>query len=510
MIYLINIQTAVRILLILAILFIVNCHQFTIRKTRTEQSKNINQETADTISDGIDSAAEELNPEQAASDIPLLNGKNLLEQKSKNKKGKIVTTRIYGAELVREKITEKGISFTRISIRGNATIDHEGVLIIAPQIILDNGEIGITVGGVQIIDRKQGLNIRAGSAIYTKSEENVVLSNNPYMTIKKNKNESQTLITTNSMIRDLSESKTLLEGDVRIYRDGWTVLGDRGNQSDQMDEIILEKNPVILDRDRFLTGNNLHYKLKDKKIVLDGRVFSILRAGRITAPDAEKNEIIPLEEFARKGGELPSKKTAGINDTSEIDKELSVLSSDSIVYNYTGSEYPVAEIHGNVLLTQEDFYLKSPLIKTMGKSFETIYTKNGVEMLDRKENIHVTAGEMFYERSKRFMRLDLYPKMEFLKKDSEEIEGTLEASVIETNFNTKETLARGNVLLSQKQFTATGEIATYKSEEDLIIMEGSPSITQGGGTVSSEKIYIYPRTNRVLLKNRIRGSMSEG
>jgi len=515
MIYLINKQMIFRLLLLVSVFFVADCQSFISKKIENKSDTKSEAAVTSEIPDGVEiETAEKVSKDEEVS-VPLHGGKNLVVEKSKNKKGKIITTKYYGAELIREKITENGITFTRISIRGNATIDHEGVLILSPQIILDNGEIGRTVGGVQIIDKKEGLNIRAGSAIYNKQEENVKLLQNPYMVLQKNKNESKTLITTNSMVRDLSDNKTVLDGDVRVFRDSWTVLGDKGTHYDNADEIILEKNPVILDQGRFLTGDNLQYKLKEKQIVLDGRVFSTLKEEKLTGnsitPSDRKSEVMPLEDFARKGGVIPSSKSAaGGIDLSERGGELSILSSDSIVYDYSGKEFPVAQIDGNVLLTQTDFYLKSPSLKTKGKGFETIYTKSGVEMLDRKESIHVTAGEMFYERSKRFMRLDLYPKMEFLKKDSDEIEGTLEAAVIETNFDTKETLARGNVMLTQSQFTATGEIATYKNEEDLIIMEGDPSITQSGGTVSSEKILIYPRSNRVFLKNRIRGSVSEG
>ncbi|MDH5656415.1 MAG: hypothetical protein OEZ34_10935 [Spirochaetia bacterium] len=480
-----------------------NCKSFFQKKT-PESEESLKQ--PEIISEDTPDQTEKIIEENK---IPLQQGKNLLVEKRKNKSGKIITTKFYGRELIRQKVTEKGITFTRISLKGNATIEHEGVLILSPLIILDQGEIGRTVGGVRVIDKKEGMTINAGSAVYSKKDENIILSKNPLLVIQKNKKESKTIVTTNRMVRDLSEKTTTLDGDVRIFRDSWTVLGDKGIHRDSTDEIVLEKNPVILDKNKFLTGTNLRYKLREKKIVLDDRVFSSIRdETEHTAGLQSGRKPVSLEEFARKGGRL--KGTQENKDENYGNSEISILSSDSITYDYSGSDYPVAEVTGNVLLTQEDFYLKSPVMKTKGKSFETIYTKSGVEMMDKKEGIHVTAGEMFYERTKRIMRLDLYPKMEFLDKENGEIEGTLEAAVIETNFITRETYARGNVVLYEKQFSATGEVATYKSKEDLIIMEGSPTITQGGGTVSSEKIYIYPRSNRVLLKNRIRGSMSEG
>ena len=56
-----------------------------------------------------------------------------------DRRGRAVRTFFSGGELIREKALVDGIEIQRVRIRGLATIDHGGVRIVAPEIVMDGG-----------------------------------------------------------------------------------------------------------------------------------------------------------------------------------------------------------------------------------------------------------------------------------------------------------------------------------------------------------------------------------
>jgi lipopolysaccharide export system protein LptA len=132
-----------------------------------------------------------------------------------------------------------------------------------------------------------------------------------------------------------------------------------------------------------------------------------------------------------------------------------------------------------------------------------------VDSTDHKQNLHITAGKMVYERASRMLKLEQDPKIEFLKKDSVEVTGSLSGALIERNFETKQTIARGNVRLVQSDVTAVGQKAVFQEDTGAVVIEGEPGIEQEKGIIRCEKIVYYPEKKRLLLMNRIRGSLAK-
>jgi lipopolysaccharide export system protein LptA len=449
-----------------------------------------------TAEESIPDGTEPSDREAAA--VPAGSGKNRLAEESKTRSGRLLRTIITGEELIREKVIVDNKEVIRLTFRGSAVIDHEGIQIFAPEIVMDGGSKAHTKGGITIYDGKSGVRIQADRGDYDKFQETVLITGNPKMVVQKTKREPPLRITTNRMVRHLSERRSVFEGDVRIFHQEWAVVGDHGTMLDEKSEITLEKNPMIFGPNQFLTGDHLIYNTRTRELVLNDNVL-YLSSGDEISPRA--SEPVSLETFARRAGRIDEQAGDSIKRTE--------ISARTLAYHLGVGDAPTAELRGDVLITGTDLYARTPYLRTKGRDFGTIYTDQGIDMIDKVENIHVTAGEMFYERKARKMRLDLHPRMEFLGKQEGLQSGILEAAVIETNFATRETLARGDVRIQRENFSAAGEIASYRRDERVIVLEGDPSLRQGASTMQSEKIYIYPDTEKVLLFNRIRGYISE-
>ncbi|MBI3396707.1 MAG: hypothetical protein HY042_12795, partial [Spirochaetia bacterium] len=409
------------------------------------------------------------------------------------------------------KVTTQAGEVTRITIRGTATIEHEGVLIVAPLLVVDAGTKGRLEGGVVIMDKKNGLTIHAARADYDKTEQKVYLLGSPHMTVIK-EGQKPTLVTCDRIVRDLAESVSILGKDVRVYNDEWSILGDEGRYSDKENTIILDSNPFIFGKEQFLTGKRIVYNVAARNMALDGEVVHLTLNSEGADPLFDRSRNVGLEEFARTGGRagLPDKKknspeTGEKKDTPEPGPGF--LSADKIVQYFPEKAEDRTEMTGNVLLTRGGLTVKGPALTALGRDFHTLQARSGVEMKDTEQGVNVEAGWMTYDRTAEKLLLEHEPKMQFLKKDTGEVQATLTGVVIERDFKAKETVARGNVSIARDTFSADGELATYKESEGVVVMQGDPSLKRAGGRMRCERILIYPDKNRVLLYNRIRGGM---
>ena len=413
--------------------------------------------------------------------------------------GRTVRTRFYGDELWREKVVVNGIEVTRISIIGNATIEHEGVLIISPRIVIDGGNNGRCEGGVRIVDAKNGVRLFANSATYDRNEQLVTLAGNPYMIVQKEK-QKPILVSSSVMIRDMGRSESRLGNDVRVVSEGWTLLSARGVYSDKSNTLTMDERPVIFGESLFMTGDNLVYDSSQKLITLDGHVSSLSSNTLIETAPAKKSDDLPsVEDYGRKGG-IPEPE----EETPPVENEISLTTADKMTYDFSGEEV-LTKLSGSVLITRKSMTIKAEELTASGKEMNIISTETGIDMLDLEHNVHVVAEIMLFDRVQKHLRLENSPRLEFLDKETHEIKATLNGAIIERDFGAGETTATGNVSIEREDYRATGESAVYHESADLIVMEGRPGLRRGKGNVECEKILIYPERNRVLLYNRIRG-----
>lgn len=428
-------------------------------------------------------------------------------------RGRPVRTFFSGSELIREKVIINGAPTVRISIRGGAVLRHNDVTISAPAIVLDGGVYGRCLGGVIIRDRKNGLLIRAKKADYNRSEQKLWLKGNPYMIIKKKKGEKPTVITARELSRDIGEGRSLMKGDVRIIKGGWTLLADDAVYRDREDDILVERDPIVLGNESYITGEKIRYAVDDQKMIMSNNVVFLSRSGPsgLNMITPGRPETLPdLEEFARRGGRYRGSQTG--KETAQTDKKervVSTITAQNLVYDFKSGREVRAEMTGEVSLVQDSMKLKSESLTAVGKEFHTIIAEKDVDLLERKQNLHITAGIMYYERKAGRIRLERSPRMEFLKKDSSEVQAVLTGATIEKDIQKKETVARGDVRLQREKMEVTGELATFHESAGMIVLEGDPGVIENNSMIRCERVFIFPEEDRILLSNRITGYVIE-
>ncbi|MCB1320781.1 MAG: hypothetical protein KDK34_11045, partial [Leptospiraceae bacterium] len=306
-------------------------------------------------------------------------------------KGRLIITRLSGYELIRETVQRDGLPVTRYTIRGNATIVHQGVVIRAARMVIDDGRFGELQGGVRIIDRANGVTVISATAEYNRDEQVVHLVGNPYMIVQRPGQETA-LVSTNRITRKLEAGKSILDGDVRIKQGEWTLLADEGVYSDSEDLIVMRDDPLIIGRDRYMVASKLNYEVDRKRIRLKTDVALYSRGSGLALDDSASNDanqqLPSLMEFARRGGRIDARELQTSGETVADGPLTSILTSDELIYHFPDDAEPFTTVTGNVLLTRDDMRLSSPYIEAIGRDFHTIWTDQGIDMLDRKRDMH--------------------------------------------------------------------------------------------------------------------------
>lgn len=424
------------------------------------------------------------------------NPENIIEEKTQDSSGRLVRVQIYGDELIREEVEVNGIPVKRTTLRGNAVVLHNGVRIQAPLIVIEGGVRGACTGGVVIADPTNGMSIYAERGDYDRQAQTVILSGFPRM-VSEGKGRKPAVLTSGRMVRKMADSVSVLEGDVRIATEGWTIVGENAVFADKDKKIDLPGDPMIFGNGQFITGNTLSYFTEERKLVLHGDIVNIRREDNSIVADKKQPT---LEQYVR----------SGERDNRDLDiSGPGTLTADEITHDFKDKENVKTIVRGNVLFTREGLRIAAPSLESIGSSATHLIAREGVDSTDHKQNLHITAGKMVYERASRMLKLEQDPKIEFLKKDSVEVTGSLSGALIERNFETKQTIARGNVRLVQSDVTAVGQKAVFQEDTGAVVIEGEPGIEQEKGIIRCEKIVYYPEKKRLLLMNRIRGSLAK-
>lgn len=490
----------------ISILFISSCRVLPERKTASgsveDQDTDLEQ-----APDGHVSEEQEAVTEQE--ETPPRPGSEVIVDDRPDAKDRPLITSFYGNELIREKVKEDGVEKIRLTLRGRATIKHGQITLIASRIALVGGNKGRLSGGVTVIDKENGVTLKSSTATYDRDQQKVILPGSPMILVRK-KGEKQVTVTTTRIRHDLAERVSILESDVRIFQEDLVMLGDHGVHNSRESRFILEKNPVAIGPGTYLAGERVEYNTSRKEIRMEGQIAMYSSKGepeqRKEPPGKEMP--IPVTEFARRGGKLEDR-----NEDDSSDRSLQgayILSANAIFY-YPGSggREPRLRVVGNVLMTRSDFRLEAPVLESEGKGFDMIVANEGANMEDKTQGINARSDIMRYNRKNERLRLEKNARIDFFDKETGKQNGFLTGAVIDADLKTEKTVARGDVQISRDDYKAVGEVASYDSASDIVVVEGNPGLLKGDSIVRSEKILIYPEKDRVLLMNGIRGSIAD-
>ncbi|MCC6274447.1 MAG: hypothetical protein IT569_01185 [Leptospiraceae bacterium] len=457
----------------------------------------------------------------------------VVQQKPEKEKKRKIPTSWGGSELTQEDKEQSGIKITTYNLRGGAWILHDKVKLSARaiEVIGEDAVNGFLKGGVKIEDSENKSVLYAGKGVYDKYQETVVLDERPQV-ISRGKDKEVTKVTAPYIKRYLAESKIALENGVILENKDYTILGEAAVMLEKEDKVIMENYPYIFGKNKFMSGQKLYYDSEKKDVILENEAMIIQTSmekkrkkvketkseeDKEKPETSEKKEEINLSDKSKSKveNEFLGKETGkNISTDDKGEKEekteddspikvTSIFSGDKIV-SHSGSEMErYTGMFGNAKMIRPDNEFQASYIKAFGKDNERVEARDGVTMIDYENNVKLSGNLLEYDKPTEYTHVTDDAKIEFLNKETKEVNSTLTAVEIERFSDKKEIVARGDVSITTEDSISKGEFATYFEGEEKIYLEGNPTLTRNGKTIKCGKIIVYPNQNKVFLSEGV-------
>lgn len=380
----------------------------------------------------------------------------------------------WGASALTQEDREvQGLKVTIFSLEGGAWIQHKKVKLSSNRIEVYGKEAykAILKNGVQVEDHENGTTLRAGIGEYDKYSEMVYIKERPRLYFR-DKTGKQTVISAISIERELSTKITKFRGGVIVTHPDVTIFCSEAIFKESEHLITTDANPILLSKNRYLTGSRLSFITNESRIVLE-----------------EKTVLFQNSLETKKGEE---------GKTSQ-ETLTTILKGDRIDSGPNEANERIVKISGNATVLRKDLKITSDSIESVGSDSKIIKANRNIKIHDR-ENRLLLSGQVFeYFRKEDYMHLTQEGKMEFLDKDSNQVTSTITAQEFERFLDKKETVIRGDIRIKAKNTNALGEYATYYEDQESVVLEGNPRIDRDGKLLRAGKIVFYPREGRSIL-----------
>jgi lipopolysaccharide export system protein LptA len=403
-----------------------------------------------------------------------------------------------------------GFPMTVFILGGGAWVYHKNVRLAASEIEIV-GEDAIKAelkGSVTVEDKENGSFLSAARGSYDKLSEKIFLEGRPRL-IYTSKDKQKTRVSAGRIVRNLAEGITILEGKIYMTNPEFAVVGEDAVYSDSTKEMVMKGSPMIFSSGRFLTGDKLTYNTETGEVALvDNSVF--LQESEETK-DGTEPKIGKKSDSLNQNSIPPTKVSDSQKQPGGEEEKIRVrtVASANRMIHSTKSETPTTTLEGNAVIYRPSSEFFANKIQAKGEGQEDIEASGNVIYRDLENRTNLTGGFLEHFQGKNYSHLTGQPKIEVLKKDSEEIQTTVLAVEIERFIDREEIVARGDVRIETESAKARGEYATYFESEEKIVLEGDPSLEKDGKILHSGKIILYPKDDRVILSEGLNLKGSE-
>ncbi len=380
----------------------------------------------------------------------------------------------WGASALTQQDKEvQGAKVTIFSLEGGAWIQHKKVKLSANRIEVYGKEAykAYLKNGVHIDDSENGTTLRAGIGEYDKYSEMVYIRERPRLYFK-DKTGKQTVISATTIERELANKVTKFQGGVIVSNPDVTIFCSQAVFKESEHTIVTDPNPILLSKDRYLTGQKLTFYTNESRILI------------------EENTVLFQSSSETK------KDTEGKQTTENI---ITILKGDRIESGPNADNERTVQLAGNATVLRKDLKITADTIESVGSDSRIIKARKNIKVDDRENHILLSGHVFDFFRKDDYMHLTNEGKMEFIDQKSNNVTSTITAQEFERFLDKHETVIRGDIRIKAKSTEALGEYATYYEDEESILLEGNPRIDRGGKILRAGKIVFYPREGRSIL-----------
>lgn len=177
--------------------------------------------------------------------------------------------------------------------------------------------------------------------------------------------------------------------------------------------------------------------------------------------------------------------------------------ADSMSGN-TGDGQENTVLSGRAWICTEDIEINAGTIELSGSNYDIITATDNVSGVNTGSGISFTADRLSYDRRTDIVKLE--GNVTLIDTDNDV---TATAYLIEYNQKTETAVLQMNVTLVQKDSVCTSALATWRKEEKMLEMSGSPKIVKKDDTFTAQEITFNLDTEEITLDGKVRGTVTD-
>ena len=190
---------------------------------------------------------------------------------------------------------------------------------------------------------------------------------------------------------------------------------------------------------------------------------------------------------------------------------LQSLAGEKFVFNGTQMSSNMAEgkeittLTGNAQISSEKIFLKADILELSGKNFEILVARNSVSLHLKDKDIFATCDELYYDRTKKILRLRGQVVLEDKKNKV-----IMRANFIEALDDGEIVRAQVSVRIIKEETVCHSEFANYDRKAETLELTGWPVVKRDGDEYKAKKIRVNLKTDEIVLEGEVSGeSQSE-
>lgn len=177
--------------------------------------------------------------------------------------------------------------------------------------------------------------------------------------------------------------------------------------------------------------------------------------------------------------------------------------ADSMTGN-TGDGQEKTILSGRAWINTDKMDLHAGRIELTGENYDIITATENVSGTSTESGFTFTADKLTYDRRTDIVKLE--GNVTLIDTDNDV---TASAMMIEYNQKTETAVLQMNVRLVQKDSICTAALATWRKEEKMLEMSGSPKIVRKDDTFTAQEITFNMDTEEITLDGKVRGTVTD-
>lgn len=178
------------------------------------------------------------------------------------------------------------------------------------------------------------------------------------------------------------------------------------------------------------------------------------------------------------------------------------FSADSMRYEGAeGSEFTI--LSGNAFVKTGSKEIRADEIKLYGDDYTILLCSGNVTVIDTEEEMKISSDTLYYDRERKFTRINGRSEMEDYKNEM-----IIKSGYMEYNQNEDILQLQIGVRILKEDLTCRCEFAVYDKNRDSLQMTGLPVVYKEGDVFRASKITVLLENDEIQMDGKVEGSLT--